>query len=166
VGVSALRALLEMSSDAGLYELAMRRNSVELPRWEGVVLVASDMRLAATLPEADFEKALEKLRRNHVLAVVDLAFPHPLWGKVVEAADLVVLVTLLRRDALKKAGWLLEEIRERGKEVRVVFNRTRWADRLLAAGIERDADLPEVGNAHEYPPRLGDAVLRVIYPGW
>jgi len=138
------------------------------PNWEGVTLVPSDVELVLSLGEGAFRRGLSRAIERHILTLLDLAYPHPFFSHLLERTDLVVVVALPRKDSLEKARWLMGEIRRISpeKEVKLVLNRVSFFSKLGLAGIEREADVPEVGGAWEFPPRVGRALLKTIYPGW
>lgn len=158
-GTSALAALtgLEMPF---LYDLASKID-LQPAVFKGVTLVPMDYENCRMLPPEEFGKYFKRQMANHVLTVVDAAWPHGLVRSIHDDVDQWLIVATPRLDAIENAKKLQLEL---GAKATTVFNQKRGAgDSLALAGMERGLDLPYVNRVDEWSGRLGGELLNFVY---
>ena len=171
-GVSALRQITNVQAPH-LYEVVTRD---ETPgEWRGVTLLPADFDLTQLILHDEVQSsrmqrvngvkaALDRMIRTHVLTIFDVNPAHPLWHDVQGVIDRLFVVVTDRVDAIANAERLLQKSNGRGQ---LVVNRQRGiTGRVLLAGMERAASLPEIRDPHAFTGQLGRRLMPVIYPGW
>ena len=142
-----------------LYEVVTQDR--EWPTWQGVTLAPMDGPTARLLSTKDIERAWHDLHSSHILTIIDCPTHHPLNSIAVNMTDQTYVVTDGRPDALAAAVFLREQ-----EGYDVLLNRSTLPSRL-ALGDGVTATVPDVGRAAaRFPDRLGQPLMRLIYPGW
>ena len=156
-GTSALRAICHLEDAPTIYECITKGEAPA--EWRGVRIVPMNFTLARMLASEQIADFLSRERRNHILTVLDCHFPHPLLKEV--EPNVWLIVGTPKPDALSNALTLVEEI---SSEKKVVINMAKG--KLGLVGVKRDLTLPQVPEPERYDGRLGEKVLRLIYPHW
>lgn len=157
-GPSGLLALLG-ADGAHIYEAATQ--DLAWPTWEGVTLVPMDWSTARLLPEAQVRDLWAKICQTHTLTVFDVPAYHPLWPIARELTHKAFVVSDGRPDALAAALYLIQEDKHQ-----LLINRGGVAARVQLE-TPPTAFFPDVGRAAaRFPSRLGERMMRVVYPGW
>lgn len=143
---------------AGLYEVAMQGAAPQ--QWRGISLVPMTYATARLVPQERIAATVRSLAGKHILTILDLPYPHPLFPQgVVE--DWLVLADARRPDTLAAAQALAEELRLDDRRAHTVVNRRG----VLPPPIRAELSLPEERGAERLEGRLGERVLRYLYPG-
>ncbi|MCG2739622.1 MAG: hypothetical protein L6300_05215 [Syntrophaceae bacterium] len=171
VGGSSLNARLP-GERASLYEVVTQ---AAVPgQWEGAAVYPSDNWEADSL--ATDERTLDALRlviREHTLTVFD-AFPsNPLWGRALELATDVVVVTAPRPDSLAQTDAILRQLKDEiaawnpQPRIHLVLNQVRsMGERLPLAGQVSAWIGYDERKAQRLASSFAEPILDLIYPGW
>lgn len=161
-GASALRSLI----DPGLPDLYDCLTEGRAPgTWRDAALLPLVMDVARYLDREALRRYLADLVRQYVLVLADVShYPHPLFGAFDDLVEQYLLVSVPGRpDTVSNATLLHQELNGH-RPVCQVWNMAGRVDRLLAAGLARDLDLPVVAYPGRFEGRLGQRVLPLIYP--
>lgn len=165
-GASSLRALAEPELP-DLYDVLTQGK--EIGSWQGITLLPMHYPSARLLLDRrDAVRGLfQQVINSHALTIVDATGANPFRSVFQDLADLVLVVTDPRADAIANAQVMLTDIAEmNGHQPKVVLNKVRGlGDKIALSGVTAEAKLPYVGRP-ERDPRLAERLLSVVYPGW
>jgi len=169
-GPSALRALTGVTDGLGFVDVGHRENAA-LPAWRGVTLVTVNYHEVGPILKPDeVVQRFERLRKAHVLTLVDSEYPHPWLDLVASQIATFIVVGAPRADAWHNATVLSQTMAQATDlyaRHQVVFNMVDgWRDRLTQMGLRRALDLPRVKDPERFTGLLGRQLMRVIYPYW
>lgn len=169
-GPSALRVITGMSDGAGLVDV-VHNDRAQLPVWRGVTLVTVNFNDVSGLLQPDeVIQCVERIRAAHILTLVDSEFPHPWLDIVAQQIGTFIIIGAPRPDAWNNAA-ALQQLMARAPDLytrpQVVFNLVEgWGDRLTQLGLNRTMDLPRIKTPERLEGKLGDLLLKAIYPYW
>jgi hypothetical protein len=169
-GPSAVRALTGIAGGIGFVDIGQRENAA-LPCWRGVNLVTVNYHeVGAILKPDEVAARFERIRKAHVLTLVDSEYPHPWLDLVAPQIESFLIVGAPRADAWNNAA-VLNQVMIQASDLythpQVIFNMVDgWRDRLTQLGLPRTLDLPRVKEPERFDGRLGNQVMRAIYPYW
>jgi len=167
-GASALRAITNLELPH-FYETLTQ--DVQPGQWRKVTLLPMDYRTArlALGQPKETQTLFERLKRDHVLTVVDANPAHSFWPLILPLVDEVYTLTNARPDALANALQLSAELNGNGHKghAAVIVNQVKnLAEQAVLAGVQRALDLPVIEHPDRYDGRLARRLMPVIYPGW
>ncbi len=170
VGGSSLNA--RIGQQPSLYDVVTQ--SAEAGQWENVSVYPSDNWESDSL--ASDERTLDALRRvirEHTLTIFD-AFPsNPLWGRALELATDVIVVTAPRTDSLAQTDAILRQLKDESAaldpqpNIHLVLNQVRsMGERLPLAGQVSAWIGYDERKAQRLDSSFAEPILDLIYPGW
>lgn len=165
-GASSLRALAEPELP-DLYDVLTQGK--EIGSWQGITLLPMHYPSARLLLDRRdaVRELFQQVINGHALTIVDATGANPFRPVFQDLADLVLVVTDPRADAIANAQVMLTDIAEmNGHQPKVVLNKVRGlGDKIALSGVTAEVKLPYVGRP-ERDPRLAERLLSVVYPGW
>lgn len=129
-------------------------------KWRGVDLLPMVWELARVMPLEAFSAWLAQAKKDHVLTLIDVQYPHPLLPAAEPLVDEWLVLTTARPDAVFNAAELTENLRPS----RVVLNQKGLGDGLALRGFERDVEIPFHRHAEKLDGKLGQKLISTIYP--
>jgi hypothetical protein len=104
---------------------------------------------------------VDEIAGQHVLTLIDAHEANPFKAAVQDRVDVTLFVADGRADALANAANTVAD-----SPAQLVLNKMDGiGDRLALSGVKAAARLPLVGRPED-DPRLAEALLQVVYPGW
>jgi len=171
VGGSSLNARLP-GEYFSLYEVVTQ--AAEPGRWEDVTIYPSDNWEAGSLAADERTPGmLRRITQDHTLTVFD-AFPtNPLWGRVLELASDILVVSAPRLDSLAQTDAILRKLKddiaalEPQPRIHMVLNQVRTlGERLPLAGQISAWIGYDEHKAECLDSTLAEPLLNLVYPGW
>lgn len=169
-GPSALRAITGVAEGANFVDVG-HRETATLPIWRGVTLVTVNYHeVGPILKPEEVVQRFERIRKAHILTLVDSEYPHPWLDLVAAQIETFIVVGAPRADAWNNAA-VLSQLMAQASDLyaqhQIVFNMVDgWRDRLTQMGLSRALDLPRIKEPERFDGRLGNPLIRAIYPYW
>jgi len=164
-GSSALAALLGEVKPY-LYDLITRRE-LEPQRFQGVTLYPMDYENVRLLSAEQIQAYCHEQMTHHLLTVIDTLWPNGLASALGHEADLWVVLTTPRLDAIENATRLQQELVSaygEDKAIIVVNQVNGLGSRLALLGTRRALEVPFVQRSGAFfGGRLGNAILGYTY---
>lgn len=129
-------------------------------RWRGADLLPMAWELARLVPLEALGEWLGRAKRNHVLTIVDVQYPHALLAAAEPLIDEWLVLATPRPDTVSNATKLAGLV----APSRIVLNQKGWGDGLALRGFHRDLEIPFERQVDRLDGRLGRRLLSAIYP--